>query len=449
MRFSKGIIKLKFKNLNTHSTALIYKLVFFIFLIEGYYSSNIYAQEIIDKIDVVQEFNSLDKDMKSALTNQVDVLSPRNFKAANTYLEKVKKSLDKQSALKKEIHEQITKARDSLSYANIAARAAKQNIDDVVTTRQLAVTAGAAIYFPYEFQKSDELLKKITSELESNNTQNVDKNRVSLQASYSDLELRAIKQQYIGQARLTLAQALKDGAEKYAPEKLKAAVKTYKEAREYINQHPHDADQIEKRAFAANENAKQLLQTTHDVAVVKAPEESKESFEDQIRTQQSAVSRDQKTIRSLEVKIEVLESEKAINDKLEKFRSNFTTDEADVYKQGDTLIIRLRGLKFPTSQAALNDSNLRLLGKVQRVVKDLGNREVVVEGHTDSLGSDAINEKLSKKRAQTIKDYFISIGVVPANKIKVIGRGEQAPLVTNDTPEGRAQNRRADIIIKL
>lgn len=95
------------------------------------------------------------------------------------------------------------------------------------------------------------------------------------------------------------------------------------------------------------------------------------------------------------------------------------------------------------------DSNLRLLGKVQRLVKELNKSEVVVEGHTDSVGSEVINEKISKERAQTIKDYLLSIDAVSANRVKMIGRGEQSPYASNVTPEGRAKNRRADILIKF
>lgn len=418
--------------------------MFFLFLLFEGYCNSLAAQENLDKIDVAQEFKSLNMDINSALTNQVDVLSPRNFKVANNYLEDAKKNLEKQNDLKKEIHHQIIIARQYLNSANATARISHENIEDVVVARQQAVLAGAPVFFPYDFQKSDELLQKVTSELEYNNTQDVDKNRASLQTSYSDLELRSIKHQNLAEARLKLIQAIKDGAKIYAPEKYKMALRNYRETLEYITEHRHDVDQIKTRALAVNESADQLLQTTHDVAESKkipsveiaetiSKEESKGSFEDQIKVQQSAVAREQKTI----------------DEKLEQARRQFTADEAEVERFGKTLIIRLKGLKFPTSDATLNASNLRLLGKVQRVVKEFGNREVEVEGHTDSIGSEALNKKLSEERAQTVKDYLLSIDAVPANKIKVIGRGELAPLSSNNTPEGRAENRRADVIIKL
>jgi OOP family OmpA-OmpF porin len=70
---------------------------------------------------------------------------------------------------------------------------------------------------------------------------------------------------------------------------------------------------------------------------------------------------------------------------------------------------------------------------------------VLVVGHTDSSGDPAHNEELSLKRAQSVADYLVSTGV-PADKLGVIGRGSKEPLVSNDTLEGRMQNRRVDIL---
>ena len=70
---------------------------------------------------------------------------------------------------------------------------------------------------------------------------------------------------------------------------------------------------------------------------------------------------------------------------------------------------------------------------------------VLVVGHTDSSGAERHNEALSLKRAKSVADYLISTGV-KANAIRVIGRGSKEPVASNETPEGRIQNRRVDII---
>ena len=72
---------------------------------------------------------------------------------------------------------------------------------------------------------------------------------------------------------------------------------------------------------------------------------------------------------------------------------------------------------------------------------------VIATGHTDSVGSDAYNQKLSERRAAAVKDYLVSKGIASA-KVTTIGKGESQPVATNKTGEGRQKNRRVDIEFK-
>ena len=72
---------------------------------------------------------------------------------------------------------------------------------------------------------------------------------------------------------------------------------------------------------------------------------------------------------------------------------------------------------------------------------------VIATGHTDSIGSDAYNQKLSERRAAAVKDYLVSKGIA-ASKVTTIGKGESQPVATNKTAEGRQKNRRVDIEFK-
>ena len=71
-----------------------------------------------------------------------------------------------------------------------------------------------------------------------------------------------------------------------------------------------------------------------------------------------------------------------------------------------------------------------------------------VEGHTDSFGSDASNNDLSQRRADAVRAYLLSQTGLPENRIAAIGYGESRPIATNDTAEGRAKNRRIDLVIR-
>ena len=82
------------------------------------------------------------------------------------------------------------------------------------------------------------------------------------------------------------------------------------------------------------------------------------------------------------------------------------------------------------------------------MLKELDDDKLVsVEGFTDSRGADDMNQKLSQDRANAVKDYLVSQGVKP-EKLRALGRGEANPIASNDTAEGRANNRRVEIVIQ-
>uniref|UniRef100_UPI002FE40654 OmpA family protein n=1 Tax=Tepidimonas sp. TaxID=2002775 RepID=UPI002FE40654 len=70
----------------------------------------------------------------------------------------------------------------------------------------------------------------------------------------------------------------------------------------------------------------------------------------------------------------------------------------------------------------------------------------IAVGHTDSVGSDAYNDRLSLRRAEAVKAYLVSKGI-PADKVRTEGRGKREPVADNATAEGRAKNRRVDVTI--
>jgi OOP family OmpA-OmpF porin len=74
--------------------------------------------------------------------------------------------------------------------------------------------------------------------------------------------------------------------------------------------------------------------------------------------------------------------------------------------------------------------------------------EIIVEGHTDSVGDYRYNKFLSKSRAEVVKKYLVNRGI-PETKIETVGRGSENPIASNNTLEGRKQNRRIEIRVKV
>jgi len=86
------------------------------------------------------------------------------------------------------------------------------------------------------------------------------------------------------------------------------------------------------------------------------------------------------------------------------------------------------------------------LDEAVRIMNDHPGIRINVEGHTDSMGSDAYNQKLSDQRSASVVSYLLTKGIV-ADRMKATGFGESRPVASNDTADGRAQNRRVDLIV--
>jgi outer membrane protein OmpA-like peptidoglycan-associated protein len=102
---------------------------------------------------------------------------------------------------------------------------------------------------------------------------------------------------------------------------------------------------------------------------------------------------------------------------------------------------------FDTNSAVLKSGFTPTLDKISRVLNQYGKTTVTVIGHTDSVGSDAANQTLSEKRAQSVLDYFASKNVNPV-RLAAYGRGESSPRADNATEAGRALNRRVELLIE-
>lgn len=115
-------------------------------------------------------------------------------------------------------------------------------------------------------------------------------------------------------------------------------------------------------------------------------------------------------------------------------------------KQTDRgMVMTLSDVLFDTGKATLKPGADRDLDRLAQALKDNPNTRVKIEGYTDSVGSDAYNQALSERRAQAVADALQSRGV-PADRYEVEGLGEDFPVATNDTPAGRQQNRRVEIV---
>jgi len=109
--------------------------------------------------------------------------------------------------------------------------------------------------------------------------------------------------------------------------------------------------------------------------------------------------------------------------------------------------IVLRGVRFDFDKATIRADARPVLDEAIATLKRESGVLVIAEGHTDNIGSDAYNLKLSQRRAQAVRDYLVAGGISP-RRVAVEGLGESHPVASNDTADGRAQNRRVELRVR-
>ena len=137
-------------------------------------------------------------------------------------------------------------------------------------------------------------------------------------------------------------------------------------------------------------------------------------------------------------------------DKQEReLRQRTAGTDVQVVRQGDDLLLNIpSGVNFAYNSATVEPRFQQTLDKVAGVLSDPQNNRTYIDvyGHTDSIGSDAYNQNLSERRAAAVALYLESRGVLAA-RVATRGFGKTQPIASNETEEGRAQNRRVEIKI--
>lgn len=193
------------------------------------------------------------------------------------------------------------------------------------------------------------------------------------------------------------------------------------------------SEQTESEAMQADYE-KRINELNQQIAFLQGKTEEEQAANEQLLEQQRRIKKR-------------LEAERQFNLLFTEVQNYFEADEADVYKKGNQLVIRLKGIGFPVGQAVIMPDTYSLLSKVQRAIRTFDDPSVIIEGHTDSTGTHEFNKNLSRQRAESVRKYLIANQTLPAEKLTAAGFGSERPLASNATPEGRAMNRRIDIII--
>jgi outer membrane protein OmpA-like peptidoglycan-associated protein len=443
-----------------------------------------------------QLVSQLEADLAEAKSNQVDVLSPKLYKDAQSALMKAKQALEKGAKLSA-IGQYVADGNASLKKAQEIAQVSRTILGETNKARDKALKVGAdKLGQPYD--KVETKYLQLTTAIERDNLSYAQQYAAEVQAAFRDLEIMAIKDTAIGNARKMMADADKAKVQKIVPMAYDDALKALKDADAYIGQNPYEADTISQKAAHAefmarrmmtiSENSQKFEQMTPEASALyveslidrlgktmnagdlrdkgvedqfgtlagmfKTMGQTSQSLEKENQNYQTRLASMEQQLSGLkgysseqEATREKLAAERAFNEKFNRVQQFFRPDEAEVYKQSGLLVIRMRGIQFPVGQATLSPDNYILLSKVQQAIATFGQPTVTIEGHTDSTGSAQMNQELSQKRAEAVKTYLVANKTLPSNRIRATGYGPSRPLAPNTTTEGRAMNRRIDMLI--
>jgi len=440
--------------------------------------------------------NQLDNDIALARKNQLNVLAPTWFERAESSLDAAKKGLDTGDQLS-EIFDNIATGRAQLHRAEQIAKVAQTTLPRAIQARAMAREAGAT-NLGEDYADAEDRFIGLTQAIEDNNLNYAQRNQNRVAERFRVLELRAIKIRTIGEVRRLISLAEKQDMQKIAPQSFAQAEQKLAEADAFITENPYQKEKMHQLAaealflaqrlhIVAQQSAmiedmdpeqitlweEEILHQTSDklgapdmrnrpfnqqleniLATVAAQHADHEFMVEKSKKQQEEIETLRQQIASLEGQSlkeqkekERLLAEKLFNEKLSSIQDYFKPQEAEVYKKQNQVIIRLKAMHFPVGQSVIMPENYNLLSKVQRAIRTFGEPEVIIGGHTDSTGSEDLNEHLSQKRADAVRQYFVANGTLPYEKIIAVGYGSMRPIASNATESGRAINRRIDVII--
>jgi outer membrane protein OmpA-like peptidoglycan-associated protein len=450
-----------------------------------------------------QLFAAVDKIYQEARKQEADILAPRNYTKAYENYAKAGEDFKKGRKLDN-IRKRLREAEAYFKKALEAVRIAEVTFSSTRAARNDAESAEARRFTQELWGQAESKFIQAAAILEKGNVNDARKKSAEAERIYRQAELEAIKANYLTPAWTLLEKADRLKVEKRAPKTLARARKYANAAEDLLRQNRYDNDEARQLAQQAKYEARHALYLNAQIdnmmskgyslediflafeqpidkiaGTVGAPSGFERGLDPVVSTIIDSIARTQETLRlardyiikndmekrNLEAQISSMESrlgnlseaERSLKRKLEMQRARedlisqvaktFSRSEGLVLRSGDNIIVRLYGLTFPVGRSTIEPQYFQLLTKVQNAIRRIPNGSVIIEGHTDSRGSDRANQGLSEERAAAVRQYLLANMVIPENKIASVGYGESKPIASNETAQGRAQNRRIDIVI--
>ncbi|MEA2078424.1 MAG: OmpA family protein [Pseudomonadota bacterium] len=416
----------------------------------------------------------LDKGLKDAAAQGVDNLAPEGYRTAKQQLEEAvgEARADRPGTA----NSAATGGLQTLAKASENAELSRELLGEVLEARDRAYRAGSASVFPDSTEDLDTDLRKLASLVERGRLKDAKQRRQRLIAGYEQLELAALQEGTVEAAQAAIEDARKKDAEQVAPKTLKLAEEEMELARSVLeadrsrtdkaNAHAMRAKWLAERSIAIRELIKDferhdysredlVLWYQKQLSDINEPLGEELPFNEANR---NLVLGMQQSIKELmrqrddtaaqrsryEQELSLSTEQRAAVDKVQ---SLFTAAEANIYQQRQNVLISAHGFRFPPGSSEIGTDNFTLMNQIIQAVNTFPESHIEISGHTDSTGSAAVNRNLSRARADNVAQFLVAVGDIAASRIMASGYGEERPVASNETPTGRAANRRVEVLI--
>jgi len=253
-------------------------------------------------------------------------------------------------------------------------------------------------------------------------------------------------------ARASYNLAEQGAATKYKPDQLHEARLALDQAEQSFNDDPN-SQKTKNLAYVARRRA-QLAEADGETA--RAMENKNEATTEVSKTQAAQLASTRAELGSVKGDLSKTQEQLTMEQQAHAAAEARAKDALDklalasvpVKQESRGMVITLPGsVLFASNKSTLLGSAQNKLSQVADALKDQEDHKITVEGYTDSRGSDETNQLLSQRRADSVRDYLVSMGV-PGDKIDARGFGSSSPVADNKSAEGRADNRRVEIVVK-
>lgn len=455
---------------------------------------------------VEEEIDAAEQRLDQARAEQLQLISPRHFEQAEDELRDARERYEQDGSIE-DIRKRLSDANDELEQAEGLYEIGEVLLRGALTARSDALAAQATEFGAEPWDRAEAKIRDAGRDIERGQQNDAREQAGEAEALYREAELRAIRADLLGRAERLRSDALRAKVDRYAPssfasadsllqaaesvlvgdryEKSEAGALAQQAAREFlhaallaliIEQAREEGDAGLERVILQNEAdvhrvaaelgfdpnfAEGFTPVAEQiVAAVRSLYEDRANLQRELARQETEVAQLRAEADSLESKLAVTERREATvtarlrereqtEQRFREAQALFSPEEGEVLTSGDKLVVRLHGFTFPVGSAEIRPEDYSLLTKVQRVLREFPDAPVMIEGHTDSQGNDDLNQSLSQRRAIAVREYLLANMALSADRITAVGFGESRPVASNQTAEGRAQNRRIDVVLSL